>query len=96
MDGQMRIDSLFAFIVVDDDLTEGVPALDVEGIGLMPMMGADLAMVDVLRPHARAWAAHHGKPVALVHFSRRTVQETYQPDKSVTKNFGPRPLSLWW
>jgi hypothetical protein len=85
MDGQMRIDSLFAFIVVDDDFTEGVPAVDVPGFGAMPMMGADLAMVDVFRPHARAWAFQNGKPVTLVHFSRRTVQETYQPDGTVAK-----------
>lgn len=84
MDGQMRIDSVFAFIVVDDDFTEGVPAIEADGVAY-PLMGADLAMVDVLKPHARALAKMYNKPVALVHFSRRTLQEIYQPDGSVTK-----------
>lgn len=81
----MRIDSVFVFIVVDADMTEGVPTLDVPGLGPMPMMGADLAMVERMRPYARAWAKENGMPVALVHFSRRTLQETYQPDGSITK-----------
>ena len=84
MDGQMRIDSVFAFIVVDDDFTEGVPAITADGVAY-PLMGADLAAVDVLKPHARALAKQTGKPVSLVHFSKRTVQETYNPNGSITK-----------
>lgn len=84
MDGQVRIDSLFAFVVVDDDGTEGVPAIESDGVAY-PLMGADLAMVEILKPHARALAKMQGKPVSLVHFSRRTIQETYRPDGSVAK-----------
>lgn len=84
MDGQARIDSVFAFVVVDDDGTEGVPAIESDGVAY-PLMGADLAMVEILKPHARALAKQTGKPVALVHFSRRTLQEIYQPDGTVAK-----------
>lgn len=83
MDGQLRIDSLFAFIVVDDDGTEGVPALSTP-LGPMPMMGADLARVKSLEPIAQAWAQANGKSVSLVHFSRRTVQKVYQPDGTIS------------
>jgi hypothetical protein len=91
MDGQMRIDSVFAFVVVDDDGTEGIPAFLAEGNVVMPMMGADLAMVDRLRPVARQWAIENGKAACLVHFSRRTVQETYEPDGSITHGRGVKP-----
>jgi hypothetical protein len=85
MDGQLRIDSLWAFTIVDDDGTEGVPAID-SPYGPMPMVGADLAMVAKLRPTAQYIATQLGKPVSLVHFSVRTVQETYQPDGTITKD----------
>ena len=74
MEGQERILSIFAFIVVDDDGTEGVPAIN----GL-PMMGADLARVAALRPFAQAAADEMGKPVTLAHFSVRTDQEVLTP-----------------
>lgn len=78
MNGQLNIDSLFAFIIVDDDGTEGVPAVQV-GELTIPLMGADLAMVKLLRPHAVAIAHQINKPVSLVHFSQRTLQEVIEP-----------------
>jgi len=78
VDGQERILSIFAFIVVDHDGTEGVPAVATPN-GAMPLMGADLAMVDYLRPAAQAVADQMGKPVTLAHFSVRTDQEVIQP-----------------
>ena len=78
MNGQLHIETLFAFVVVDDDGTEGVPALQVGGTAL-PMMGADLAMVELLRPHAVQVAKQLNKPVTLVHFSQRTDQEVIEP-----------------
>lgn len=85
MDGQFRIDSMFAFVVVDDDGTEGIPTIDPgEGMPPYPMIGGDLAMVEILRPMAQAWARQNGKLVTLVHFSKRTVQEVYGPDGSVS------------
>lgn len=78
MDGQARIDSMWAFTVVDDDGTEGVVAVQAAG-SMMPLVGADLARVRSLRPLAQRLASDLGKPVSLVHFSTRTVQETLQP-----------------
>lgn len=76
MDGQLRIDSLFAFIVVDDDGSEGVPGIN-SPMGPIPMMGADLARVKSLEPFAQDFANQTGKTVTLVHFSVRTEQKTY-------------------
>lgn len=84
MDGQERIDSVFAFIVIDDDGTEGIPTLYTDDIAY-PMIGADLARVAGLTVYAKQMAELNGKAVKLVHFSQRTVQEIYEPDGSVTK-----------
>lgn len=84
MDGQEKILSLYAFVVIDDDGTEGVPAVEIEGVGALPMIGADLSMVKMFKPHARAWAKMNGKAVTLVHFSTRTAQETYEPSGAIS------------
>ncbi len=76
VEGQERILSLFAFIAVDEDGTEGVPALS----SGWPLMGADLARVESLRVYAQMAADQLGKPVTLAHFSRRTDQEVIQPN----------------
>lgn len=79
MDGQFRIDSLWAFTVVDDDDTEGIIAQVLPDVGTAPLVGADLARVRSLMPYAQLVATRTGKPVSLVHFSNRTVQEIFQP-----------------
>jgi hypothetical protein len=79
VNGQVRIDSIWAFTVVDDDNTEGVVGMTVPGLGFTPLVGADLARVASLRPYARSFATAIGKPVTLVHFSRRTEQEVLPP-----------------
>lgn len=79
-DGQDRILSLWAFTCLDTDGTEGVigaPMLG--GLGLMPLIGADLARIHSLRPYAQAVATATGRPVTLSHFSVRTDQETLVP-----------------
>lgn len=80
MNGQERISSLFAFIIVDDDGTEGVPALS----NGMPLIGADLARVAALRPYAEEAARVYGKPVTLARFSVRVDQEVITPGTGVT------------
>lgn len=79
MDGQFRIASFWAFIVVDDDDTEGVIGMTVPGLGFTPLVGADLARIASLKPYAQQVATDLGKPVTLAHFSVRTDQETLQP-----------------
>lgn len=79
MDGQLHIDSLWAFTQVDTDGTEGVIGEFFPKTGWMPLMGADLAMVAKLRPRAQIIATATGRPVVLSHYSVRTDQETIQP-----------------
>ncbi len=78
MNGQLRIDSLWAFTSVDTDGTEGVIGMHT-GMGWIPLMGADLAMIAKLRRHAQVIATATGRPVVLSHYSVRTDQETIQP-----------------
>lgn len=74
MNGQERIDEMFAFIVVDDDGTEGIPATYL-GNTLYPLVGADMKRVESLRPAAEDYARSSGKPVRLVRFSTREELE---------------------
>lgn len=79
MRGQVRIDSLFAFVVVDDDGSEGVPAFPGPGGVLMPMMGADLARMDLLEPMAQLLATTLNKQVTLCRFLTRDELKVIDP-----------------
>lgn len=81
MKGQLRIDELYAFIVLDEDGTEGVPAIgmpvsEVGGLPMMlPLMGADLARIDSLKAIIRTDPALRGLRITLAKFSQRTNVE---------------------
>jgi len=77
MKGQLKIEQLFAFIVKDRDGTEGVAGfLDVASGQWMPMVGADLARVESLRPLADDLARRMHVPITLAYFSeRRDVEQ---------------------
>ena len=79
MDGQYRITSLWAFTSVDTDGTEGIVGMTVPGLGMVPLVGADLARIDSLRSYAQTVATATGLPVTLSHFSVRTDQDTFRP-----------------
>lgn len=79
MDGQLRIEEMFAFVVMDTDNTEGVPAFQ-SGQHLLPMVGADLAMVEKLRPMAQQFANANGLPITLVVFRTREEVEVIRPE----------------
>lgn len=79
MKGQERILSVWAFTVIDDDGTEGIISRTHPLLGTFPLIGADLARVESLRPYAQQVATELGKPVTLAHFSVRTEQEVIQP-----------------
>lgn len=81
MDGQLRIDEMYAFIVVDPrDGTEGV--IGIRGPdGWLPMVGADLARIEALRPIAQQQATHFGTSVTLAVFSERRDVETLDPER---------------
>ena len=66
-----KITEIFAFVAEDsrpDD--EGITAVQV-GHTWMPMVGADMARVDSLRPVAAKIARRTGKPVKLLRFTNR-------------------------
>ena len=66
-----RIESMYAFIAEDsgpDD--EGVIGMHT-GAGWVPLVAADMARVESLRPFAASIARTTRKPVKLVHFTQR-------------------------
>jgi hypothetical protein len=70
------IEEMFAFISYDKDGNdEGVCAFH-GGYGVwMPMVGADMARVESLKPIAKILAKESGKNIKLCKFSSRTVIE---------------------
>ena len=71
----LRIESMYAFIAVDpDDDTEGVIGFTAPS-GWIPMVGADMEMVEKLRPMAEGIARAHTQTVKLVHFTQREEVE---------------------
>jgi hypothetical protein len=79
MDGQLRIEQMYAFVVLDKDNTEGVPAFTGADGTHYPMMGADMAMVEKLKPMATVIAKQMGVKVTLCRFEVRTELETIEP-----------------
>lgn len=79
MRGQLRIDEMFAFVVVDDDGTEGIPAATLPSGMMFPLVGADMDRVESLRPAAETMAASLGKRVEVVRFTTREHVEWIEP-----------------
>lgn len=75
------VQEVWAYLVVHGDGDEAIPAFHT-GSGWMPMVAADRARLESLRPHAERTARASGKPVVLVRFDRRTDVETIQPRSS--------------
>jgi hypothetical protein len=76
-----KITELFAYVVADksaDD--EGVPGV-VTRAGTMPLMGADMARAEALRPIAQDLATTMGKPVRLLRFTCMEEVAVFQPEK---------------
>jgi len=66
-----RIEEMYAFVAEDsgpDD--EGVVAMSVRDV-MLPLVGADMARVESLRPIARNISAETGKRIKLLHFTHR-------------------------
>ena len=70
-----RIDSLFAFLSVDEG-GEGVVAAQINGM-MMPLIAADHSRVLSLRPVARHIGAQSGVPIHLVQFTERHDLELF-------------------
>jgi hypothetical protein len=73
-----RIDHIWAFVSFDDG-GEGVCAAPMGGLGMVPLIAADPARVESLKPIAAHIAKSFGKPVRLVKFTSREEIEVYQP-----------------
>lgn len=78
MYGQFRIEKVFAFVVVDTDGTEGVPAVKV-GPMVLPLLGADLKRIESLMPIVKNWVMENNRPVTLYVFENRTEVKTISP-----------------
>lgn len=84
MKGQLRIDHLYAFIVLDSDGTEGVPAMfmppneAIPGFHLLPLMGADMTRIDQLRQFVKSDPMLKGKKITLAKFTHREELEVIQ------------------
>lgn len=74
MNGQLRIDVMYAFIVLDEDGTEGIPAMS-DGRMLFPMVGADMTRIDQLRQYVLHDPLLKGKRITLAKFSTRETLE---------------------
>ena len=71
-----RIEEMYAFIAEDtgpdDEGIVGIQAISREHAPIwLPLVGADMARVDSLRPLAEGIGHQTGKKVTLVHFSNR-------------------------
>ena len=70
MNGQLRINQVFAFVIVDEDGTEGVVAVLRDGVW-MPLMGADMSRVESLKALVRDAPQCRGKRVTILRFGDR-------------------------
>lgn len=77
MKGQLRIDEMFAYVCLDDDGTEGVPAFLSNGVAY-PLMGADTTKMEQYRPLAEQIARERGLKITLCKFSKREELEVIE------------------
>ena len=71
MKGQLRINQMLAFMVLDDDGTEGVCAIRTAEGYWLPLMGADMARVDSLKELVQAEPMFAGRKVTILRFGHR-------------------------
>jgi hypothetical protein len=77
-----RITELFAWVAQEADGGEGVCAMSMVIAGremMMPLVGADCARIEALRPQALAIARKSGRPIRLVRFGTAETLENLQP-----------------
>ena len=72
-----RIEQMYAFVAEDSGPgDEGIIGMQT-AYGWMPLVGADMARVESLKPIARDMAEQLGKPVKLLHFDNRKEVEVF-------------------
>lgn len=79
MKGQILILQMFAWTVVDDDGTEGVPAFIGSNGVAVPLVGADRERIEQFRAMIMCDPTLKGKRITLAQFSVRTDLETVTP-----------------
>lgn len=72
----LRIDTMFAFVAVDAENNEGVPAVKI-GQMLVPLMCADKDRVDSLRSIALQLARNSKAKIKLIRFTNREELEEF-------------------
>ena len=72
------VDELYAFLLIDEDGDESVPAVGTE-VGMLPLVGADWARIDAMRPIAQRIADENGKEITLARFHLRENLEVIKP-----------------
>jgi hypothetical protein len=79
------IETMYALVAFDDkDGVEGVVAyLDPDTQHWMPLVGADMKRIDGLRNMAQHISNESGKTIHLLEFSKRTLKETFTPNKAL-------------
>lgn len=87
-----RIDRVFAFVMIDQDGNEGVPAVSMPSGLVMPLMGADLERVESLRPLAEMFASKTGSTITLCVFGDRREVEIIRPESRCYPADQTRPL----
>lgn len=74
-----KITVLYAYIATDDKNEEGLCAFK-SNVGWIPMVGADLARLEVLRPFAETVAKESNKRVELRRFVGQEIVEIIHPN----------------
>jgi hypothetical protein len=75
MTDKLFVESLWAFLSVDEQGNEGLCGHRVEGLGWVALVGADEARVVLLRPIAKQIARESGSKIKLVRFTTREELE---------------------
>jgi len=65
------INAMYAWVVTEADGGEGVAGMSIPGLGMVPLVGADMDRIKSLRSYAEQVRKMTGYPVRLVRFSRR-------------------------
>lgn len=66
-----RLESVHAFVCIDDDGDEGVIGETLSDGTMMPFIAGDAKRVEILRPMAKKIGRIAGKEIRLVRFSQR-------------------------
>ena len=75
-----RVQALYAFLAIDPDDDEAVPAFhDAQTGYFMPLVGSDLVRVESLREMAQRIATRSGHRITLVKFTTREDVEVLEP-----------------